>query len=104
MVDDLVSTIQSRSGDLRGLGAKVRFALGGPSDMILVDARATPVTVTRADASTGGDADCTIRMTPENLNKLINGQLNPMLAFTMGKLKVEGSMGVALKLASLLEA
>lgn len=100
MVDDLVSTIQSRSGDLRGLGAKVRFALGGPGDMILVDARANPVTVTRAD----GEADCTIRMTPENLNKLINGQLNPMLAFTMGKLKVEGSMGVALKLASLLEA
>ncbi|HYD66867.1 SCP2 sterol-binding domain-containing protein [Azospirillum sp.] len=104
MVDDLVSTIQSRSGDLRGLGAKVRFALGGPGDMILVDARANPVTVTRADANGSSDADCTIRMTPENLNKLINGQLNPMLAFTMGKLKVEGSMGVALKLASLLEA
>ncbi|HEY0835519.1 MAG TPA: SCP2 sterol-binding domain-containing protein [Azospirillum sp.] len=102
MVDDLVSNIQSRSGDLRGLGATVRFALGGPGDMIVVDARTTPVTVTRGEA--GGDVDCTIRMTPENLGKLINGQLNPMLAFTMGKLKVEGSMGVALKLAALLEA
>ena len=35
--------------------------------------------------------------------KLIAGRLSPMLAFTLGKLKVEGSKGVAMKLASLLD-
>jgi len=31
------------------------------------------------------------------------GALNPMLAYTLGKLKVDGSMGVAMKVAALLE-
>ncbi|MGQ9367238.1 SCP2 sterol-binding domain-containing protein [Azospirillum sp. ST 5-10] len=99
MVDDLVRGMQARSTELRGLNARVRFVLGGPGETILVDARSTPVAVTRAD----GEADCTLRLSPENLAKLMDGRLNPMLAYSMGKLKVEGSPGVAMKLASLLD-
>ncbi|MBP0483298.1 SCP2 sterol-binding domain-containing protein [Sagittula salina] len=47
-------------------------------------------------------AQCTIHMTAENLKKLIAGQLNPMTAFAMGRLKVSGDMALALKLGQLL--
>lgn len=98
MVEDILREMRARSATLRSLNASVRFALGD-GEAILVDARSTPVSVTQ-DA---GEADCTIRISPENLSKLIDGRLNPMLAFTMGKLKVEGSMGIAMKLAQLLD-
>ncbi len=47
-------------------------------------------------------ADCTIRISQANLSKLVQGQLNPMTAFAMGKIKVSGDMSVALKLGQLL--
>lgn len=99
MVDDILAEMRSRSATLRSLNASVRFLLNKEGAVIRVDARATPVDISREDA----ESDCTIRISPENLSKLIDGRLNPMLAFTMGKLKVEGSMGVAMKLAQLLD-
>ncbi len=98
MVDDILRDLQSRASRFRGLNAAVRFALDGGA-VIRVDARGTPVSIGRED----GEADCTIRISAENLGKLMDGRLNPMLAFTMGKLKVDGSMGVAMKLAQLLD-
>ena len=47
-------------------------------------------------------ADCTIRISRENLDRLIHGKLNPMTAFATGKIKVSGDMSVAMKLAQLL--
>jgi Putative sterol carrier protein len=98
MVEDIVRELQSRSTSFRGLKAAVRFALED-GEVVRVDAREAPVAVSRED----GDVDCTIRISAENLKKLMDGRLNPMLAFTMGKLKVDGSMGVAMKLAQLLD-
>ncbi len=48
------------------------------------------------------DTDCTIRMTLDNLVKLLTGKLNPMTGVMTGKLKVSGDMGVAMKLGKLL--
>ncbi|WP_448203005.1 SCP2 sterol-binding domain-containing protein [Azospirillum sp. sgz302134] len=98
MVDDILRELQSRSTSFRGLKAAVRFALEN-GEVVRVDARNNPVSVSRED----GEADCTIRISGENLKKLMDGRLNPMMAFTMGKLKVDGSMGIALKLAQLLD-
>jgi len=47
-------------------------------------------------------ADCTITMEDKNFVKLVSGNMNPQLAFMTGKLKVAGSMGLALKLQSIL--
>ena len=46
-------------------------------------------------------AQVSINMT--NFNKLIDGKLDPVLAFTTGKLKVEGDAGKALEFANLLK-
>jgi len=47
------------------------------------------------------DAPCTLKMTLDNFEKLLSGDLNPMMAFMSGKMKVEGDKGIAMKLASL---
>ena len=46
-------------------------------------------------------APCTLKMSLENFGKMMEGNLNPMMAFMGGKMKVDGDKGVAMKLASL---
>lgn len=48
--------------------------------------------------------DCTLRMSAENLQKLLAGKLNPMTAVMLGKIKLSGNAAVAMKLADLLKA
>lgn len=101
MVDDIVKEMRVRQAALRSVNARVRFALG--EETIMVDARRHPVVIDSGSGGATAEADCTIRISPDNLRKLMGGQLNPMLAFTLGKLKVDGSKGVAMKLAQALE-
>lgn len=49
------------------------------------------------------ETDCTIRISADNLAKLIAGKLNPMTGVMMGKLKVTGDVSVAMKLGQLLK-
>ncbi len=49
------------------------------------------------------DRSCAITMNMDNFNKLIDGKLNPVAAFTMGKLKVDGDVGKALEFGNLLK-
>jgi putative sterol carrier protein len=48
------------------------------------------------------DTDVTLKMTAENVEKLIKGKLNPMTAMMMGKIKLSGNPAVAMKLKELL--
>ena len=84
---------------LSGVGGVLKFDMGDDGSW-LVDARGSPARL--LEAGSDDDADCTIRTTAETLVKLLDGALDPMLAFTLGKLKISGSMGVAMKLASAL--
>ena len=49
------------------------------------------------------DRNCAITMDLTNFNKLIDGKLDPVLAFTTGKLKVDGDVGKALEFSKLLK-
>ncbi|MGP2493695.1 SCP2 sterol-binding domain-containing protein [Mesorhizobium sp. PUT5] len=49
-----------------------------------------------------GPADCTIKLSLDDLESLIAGELNPTMAFMQGKLKVEGDMSVAMALGQLI--
>ncbi len=49
------------------------------------------------------DRSCGITMTMDNFNKLIDGKLDPVMAFTLGKLKVDGDIGKALEFAKLIK-
>ncbi|MEO1918562.1 MAG: SCP2 sterol-binding domain-containing protein [Paracoccaceae bacterium] len=48
------------------------------------------------------DADCTLTADPDVFQAIINGDTNPTSAFMTGKLKIDGSMAIAMKLAGLL--
>lgn len=72
----------------------LKFDCGGDGVIVLADR-----SVSMADCET----DCTIRISTDNLSKLIAGKLNPVTGFAMGKLKVSGDMSVALKLGQLLK-
>eukprot|EP01120_Amphizonella_sp_Union-15-10_P000658 TRINITY_DN10695_c0_g1_i1.p1 TRINITY_DN10695_c0_g1~~TRINITY_DN10695_c0_g1_i1.p1 ORF type:complete len:257 (+),score=59.89 TRINITY_DN10695_c0_g1_i1:52-822(+) len=63
----------------------------------IVDLKKQPGTVKRGEEK----ADCTISMKQEDFVSLMLGTLNGMDAWTKGLLKVEGNMGLAMKLQSL---
>jgi putative sterol carrier protein len=47
-------------------------------------------------------AKCTVTVEASNFSDIIEGKLNPQMAFMTGKLKVKGDMGLALKLGAIL--
>ncbi len=49
------------------------------------------------------DRNCAITMNMADFNKLIDGKLDPIFAFTTGKLKVEGDAGKALEFSKILK-
>ncbi|ALK09930.1 SCP2 sterol-binding domain-containing protein [Blastochloris viridis] len=79
------------------LGAVVRFDLGSDG-MWVVDARSSAPVLAQVDGD--DDAACTIKISADNLIRLMDGSLDPMLGYTLGKIKVSGSKGVAMKLVS----
>lgn len=60
---------------------------------------------TKPEVREGEDADaqCTVTVETEDLLGMINNTLNPVQAFMMGKLQVEGDMALAMKLQEIFE-
>ena len=97
-LETVTRQIEMRLTDLAPLDARVKFVVE-PVGIVLIDATETPPRVSHED----GDADTTIRIAEDKFEQLIDGRLSPTLAYTLGQLKVEGSLGTAMKLASLLD-
>jgi putative sterol carrier protein len=93
---ELTEEMRRRAGQNVKLGYKVKFVMD--DGIIFWDGTQHPPEIDNEDK---GDANTTINITPENLQKLMAGNLDPTMAYMTGKLKVEGSMGVALKLTSM---
>jgi putative sterol carrier protein len=47
-------------------------------------------------------AKCTVNCTDADFLNIVNGKLNPQMAFMSGKLKIQGDMGLAMKLQQIL--
>lgn len=77
---------------LSRLGAVVGFDLGKAGTYV-VDARNGRAVIGQSDSP-----DCTIKISEENLAKLIRGDMDPIFAYAVGRIKVSGSMDVAMKL------
>ncbi|MEM6319017.1 MAG: acyl-CoA dehydrogenase family protein [Bacteroidota bacterium] len=93
--EQLVNGIQQQATKANPLGKTLKFDMGG--QQLYIDGTGDQ-NVVSAD---GNGADCTVNITYDDFQSLIKGELNPMSAFMSGKLKVDGDMGVAMKLQQL---
>ncbi len=92
-LQECTDAIRTKVGDDSGLDAVLKFDCGSDGQ-IVIDGVSSPNTVDNTDR----DADCTVEITLDNLNKLLSGTLNPVTGFMGGKFKVSGDMSIAMKL------
>ncbi len=97
-LETVTQAIKTKMALASGLDAKVKFDFGDDG-LIFVDATQTPPEVSHED----NEADCTLKCSIETFKGFMEGTQDPTMAFMMGKLKVKGSMGLAMKLNSIIE-
>lgn len=91
VIDAAVTALSAKlSGPLDGVA---KFVIEGEGS-ILID----------GDTVRAGDdpADVTLTASTDTFRAILEGRLNPTTAFMTGKLAVDGSMGLAMKLGSVL--
>jgi putative sterol carrier protein len=81
-----------------GLNATIKFDFGDDG-IIFVDATQNPATISHEDE----EADTTFSCSLSVFEKILDGEQDPNIAFMMGKIKIRGNMGLALKLNSIME-
>ena len=96
-LEQLTDGLRDRVGEDCGLGASVKWDFGDGT-YLLLDASQVPNMISNDD----GDADCTLKISIENFTAMIAGELDGTSAFMTGKLKIEGDMGIAMKLQGVL--
>ena len=95
-LEHIVSQFEKRAQTAAAIGGTIKFEVDGQG--IIIDGTGDSNTVLASDA----EADCTISLTAEVLQKLRDGELNPMMAVMGGQIKITGDMGLAMKVQSLM--
>jgi putative sterol carrier protein len=94
--EDLQRRAAGGSERTRGLTASYRFEVEGAGTWrVAVDDGA--VSVEESDA----DADCVIQASEKTLLEIVSGKRNPTGALLMGKVKITGDIGLAMRLRDL---
>ena len=96
-LEEMTAKVREKVGDESGLGATLKFAFEDDT-VIFVDATKSPNEVSNDD----NDADCTLSMSVSDFQAMMDGELDATMAYMSGKLKIEGNMGIAMKLGSVL--
>jgi putative sterol carrier protein len=95
-LQELTDSIRTRVTNADTLDATAKLVTDlGP---VFINARQQPATVSNDDVP----ADCEMHVNVGDLEKMAAGDLNPMMAFMTGKLKVKGDMAVAMKLGQVM--
>jgi len=95
MSAEITAKVSEMAAKAAPIGATIKFDVDG--ETIYLDGNGDANTVTNEDK----EAECTVSITKENLDKILSGELNPMMAFMGGQIKIDGDMGVAMNLQSL---
>ena len=95
-LQELTAKMKEGASKKSAFGNTVKFSTD--QGVVYIDGTQNPPVVSNDDKA----ADCTLNMAFSDLDDMINGKLDGMTAFMTGKLKIEGDMGVAMKLQSIL--
>lgn len=92
VIQAAVDALNKRLGDA-GFDGVAKFVIKGEGSVVI-----------DANGARAGDdeADVTMTASTETFRAIMDGDLNPTMAFMTGKLSVDGSMGQAMKLGSAL--
>ncbi len=96
--ENIEKTIREKLSYAPQLGAKIKLDFGDDG-LILIDGTQNPAVMSNDD----DDADTTFVCSLDLFNQIIDGTQDPTMAFMTGKLKIQGSMGYAMKISALLE-
>ncbi len=92
--------LQAKPDLVTKIAAVYQFNISGP------DGGSWAVDLTspggRIFAGSAQNARCTVAATDSDFLGIVNGKVNPQMAFMSGKLKIQGDMGLALKLQQIL--
>jgi putative sterol carrier protein len=89
--------VQELATNADPLGTSIKFTFNDAEGVVFINGQGDSNQVHNQDEP----AECTITVSQADLDGMISGSLNPMMAFTMGKLKIDGDMGAAMKLAGM---
>ena len=96
MSQEVFEQFKSKAENAGPIGGTIKFVVDG--NPVHIDGTGDSNNVSAEDK----EADCTITVSKEVLEKLRDGEINTMMAVMNGSVKIGGDMGLAMKVQSLL--
>ena len=96
-LEAVTAGLKDKIGEDCGLGSILKFDFGDDGILVL-DASQVPNMISNEDT----EAACTMAISLADFMEMADGKLDGTSAFMSGKLKIQGDMGVAMKLGPLL--
>lgn len=97
-LETVTEAIRKKIAFAPGLKARAKFNFGDDG-IVYVDTTQSPPEISGEDK----ESDVELVCTADTFQAILDGRQDPNMAFMMGKLKIRGSMGLAMKLNALLE-
>ncbi|MEM7707294.1 MAG: SCP2 sterol-binding domain-containing protein [Pseudomonadota bacterium] len=97
MLADLTRKVENKFQSSDALTRSVKFDLGDDG-VVVIQPDETPAVHNNAV-----DTECTITVSADDLNDMVDGELDAANAFMMGRIQVTGDMAVAVQLSSVMK-
>lgn len=97
-LEDVTAGMRERVEKNGAIAGKTVVFDFGDEGAVRIDGKSNPAVVDNE----AGEADCRIKVALSDFKDIAAGKQNAQMMFMMGKLKVEGDMGIAMQLGKIL--